>query len=195
MVLLAMISAWADVRLMNATGQSLTVDLGEEVRGHVLPAKKVFSETLGSPQPDNAAETIVIRDGEGKELARERVIARGNYVIVRHGDGVSIRAAGNFRGRSASSNRVGVINLTGAVVGYRLEYPDLQVSEGKTRDLRYPTDVTYVAAGRHVSPGTKVRLDVTAPGSAPTTTTVSTGGLYQVRKEGTSLIVDPVYVP
>lgn len=198
LLILTMVSAFADIRVMNATGEPLLIDVEGDstaIHDHALPPDHTFSETLGDPLPDNSYETLIVKDATGKVLKRERVVNRSNYVVVRWGSGVSVRAAGNFRGKSASQNRVGLINATGERLTYRLAYADEQVAEGQTRELRTPEEVTYAAFGQHAPPGTEVALQVQTAEASPTRAKVKTGGLYMVTKAAGGLVVTEMYVP
>lgn len=191
-------AANADVRLLNATGRPLTVDLGSEhgtLAGVALPPDGRFSETLGKALPDNTYETLVVKNAEGKELYRGRVVSRGNYLVVNWGAGVSVRAAGNFRGRSASANRVGLVNTLGEPFTYRVAYADLAVSDGKSAALHDKHAATYGTVGRHEATGSEAKLTIETLNFGTVSTSVVAGSVYVVRSASGSVRVELLSSP
>jgi hypothetical protein len=172
-------SALARVRLYNATGQKLVVDLlseqGREEGIELAPFQ--MTDVLG-PRAigDDEPEMLVIRDANGKELGRDKVFA-GNFCIVKwHGDEVSPSTYRSFKRFSPIG--VDIISNTGVRVDFEYEKPDFSidkavVSKPNSRDKSQWTHLHGFTEGQK----TKVKV-TSAAFDGPQTVEMRGGGFY-----------------
>ena len=189
--------AFASVRLVNATGQDLTVDvlhkLGQERNVKLKADRTVLSKVLGTTLEPNKEEILVVRDKEGKEIYRDSIQTNGIFVLTNSSDGLAKEFAGRFQGDSTNKKSILVINSTGYQVDYKWEKPDFSTESQKGTDVR---DV-HGAVVDHIAPnspkGAKMPFVLESTGADTTKVSLDVGSFYVVKRNGAKLTVVPAF--
>lgn len=194
--LLASTSAFAEIRLINGTGQELTIDVlhaEKQERDIKLSTDKTISKVYGVPLERNKSEEmVVVRDASGKELIREALQTDGIYAINNWGSGLIFNYSGRFKGASSNGSGMLFINATGKPLNYSTELADFSVRKGKGREPRDLTQITFDDIPNIGKEGDKRTVELSVVGSDVLKTEIVVGTLYFITKDDKTLKVEAV---
>ena len=194
--LLASTSAFAEIRLINGTGQELTIDVlhaEKQERDIKLSTDKKLSKVYGVPlEKYKSEEMVVVRDASGKELIREALQTDNLYAINNWGDGLIFNNLGRFQGPSSDGSGLLFINATGKPLSYATELADFSVRKGKGREPRDLTSITFDDIPNIGKEGEKRMVDLSVVGSDVLKAEIVVGGLYFITKDDKTLKVEAV---
>lgn len=182
--------ATAEVRLVNATGTPLRIDLlhkEAQFRDIDVPAELKVTAPVGSPLGPNGSEMIVVKDTSGNELLRKELKSDRVYVIKKWGDGLLIGQVERYKGEVGDTDQPVVLNLTGRRLKYKVEYPDFTTFEGKGGEISESFPVTTEAIGRSYNYGETLKVTFLPEGLEPLETSLNVGTFYLMERNGSGL--------
>ncbi|MCA9790435.1 MAG: hypothetical protein KC910_01515 [Candidatus Eremiobacteraeota bacterium] len=182
----------AEVRLVNATGRPLKVDVLHQqgqFRDVELPAGRSISEPIGSRLDPDDSEMVVIKTADGQELLREKLATDRVYVIENYASRVTIGYTDRYRGETVQSSYPHVLNLTGQQLTFKIEYADFSVYEGTGKGLDKPNDAPFDQLGRSIYRGDKMNVTITLPGFEPVSSEMVAGGFYVLEAREGQLVL------
>lgn len=179
------ISAGAEIRLINLTGEEFKVDVLHKsgpVRDVSVSAEKyAVSEPIGPVNPRHTSEVLVLKSADGTELSRQNVQSGEILTLVKKPTGYWAGHAAWFPA-PAKHATLSVINVTGQQLHYQFETPEFRVRKGK---LEYGYGRAWsISNGNDFKIGDKVKVMLginSAPNKAETFTA---GSVYLVTLEG-----------
>jgi hypothetical protein len=179
----------SEVKIVNATGQELVLDVLSK-RGNVvgvkLGAEPSTNFTIGPKSPGLESEMLVVKTSGGEEKCRLGVESGRIYVLVNFTPYVA-NYIGEYNAKSLGDCVPKILNATRMPIDFELTYSDSTKTNGKLNGPDSNKQVTHAKLGRSRSNGELVEARLTPTNGCPALTgKLKCGGVYylEVGPEG-----------